>query len=311
MTAQTTLSARSAPVPVALILLACLGATSGICNNTAGQLSIDGDSLLFRRSDDPPSRITVASVQNVFLSQEDKQVGGAPMAVGRAAAPFGGGRAIGLLAHKKYDMVTVEYRDSNGGLHGAIFQVGKGQGQSIVDELKGNGVHVSGSTPAVAMIQSPSTLPVPAGPGGRWSVEVSEVDAGGSAIAPEFKLAIYENLLVELAHSERFSTVFRSGDRRSSGVPGLLILKTTVESYTAGSETRRAVTTVAGATKLKLRTQLCTRDGQVLLERVVDGNVRFFGTNLRATHNVARNVANAVKTTPLPEVAAVNRDQQY
>jgi hypothetical protein len=70
---------------------------------------------------------------------------------------------------------------------------------------------------------------------------------------------------------------------------------------TPGSETKRAVTTVTGVTKLKVRNQLCTKDGQVVLERVVDGNVRFFGGNLRATHNLARNVANALKQATLPE----------
>jgi hypothetical protein len=60
---------------------------------------------------------------------------------------------------------------------------------------------------------------------------------------------------------------------------------------------------VAGATKLKVRSQLCTREGQVVVERVVDGNVRFFGGNLRATHNLARNVAKAIQQSTLPEPA--------
>jgi hypothetical protein len=80
-----------------------------------------------------------------------------------------------------------------------------------------------------------------------------------------------------------------------------LLLKTTVQKYTPGSETRRAVTTVSGATKLNVRSQLCTPDGQVVLERIVDGNVRFFGGNLRATHSLAHNVADSFKKATLPE----------
>jgi hypothetical protein len=150
-------------------------------------------------------------------------------------------------------------------------------------------------------------LPVPALAGindGRvpqWRVEVNPIDAGGSSIAPEFKMAMYENLVTELTKSTQFSAVLRSGDSSANGVSNLLILKTTVESYTPGSETKRAVTTVAGATKLKVRSQLCTKDGQVVLERVVHGNVRFFGGNLRATHNLARNVAKLLKQATLPE----------
>ena len=154
-------------------------------------------------------------------------------------------------------------------------------------------------TVGIAIIESAVTLPVLAEANdsavSQSSVEVKQVDAGDLSIEPEFKVAIYENLLEELVKSKQFSAVLRSGDRRAKDVPRLLILKITVESYTAGSETKRAVTTVTGATKLKVRSQLCTREGQVVFERVVDGNVRFFGGNLRATHNLARNVANALK----------------
>jgi hypothetical protein len=132
------------------------------------------------------------------------------------------------------------------------------------------------------------------------SVRVDQVDPGDVVIEPAFRVAIYENLLVELAKTGRFKQVFRSGDRDAGAIPDLLVLKTTVQQYTPGSETRRAVTTVAGATKLKVRTQLCTRQGQVVLEQVVNGNVRFFGGNLRATHNLARNVAGRIKQSTLP-----------
>ena len=162
-------------------------------------------------------------------------------------------------------------------------------------------------TAAIAIGLSALTVPVLAGVNrtgvAQWSVVVNQVDPGGLSIGPEFEAAIYENLLDELVKTKEFSTVLRSGDRAANDVPALLILKTTIESYTPGSETKRAVTTVAGATKLKVRSQLCTREGQVVLERVVDGNVRFFGGNLRATHNLARNVANAIKQSPLPEPA--------
>jgi len=137
-----------------------------------------------------------------------------------------------------------------------------------------------------------------------WSVQINQVEAGNSNIAPEFKAAIYENLIVEFTKTNQFSAVLRGGDRNANGVSNLLIVKTTVESFAPGSETKRAVTTVTGATKLKVRTQLCTRDGEVVLERVVDGNVRFFGGNLRATHNLAHHVANALKQATLPEPPA-------
>jgi hypothetical protein len=136
----------------------------------------------------------------------------------------------------------------------------------------------------------------------RWDLQVDTVESGDVNIGPDFKVAIYENLLKELARTKRYERVFRDGDRNANGVHTLLILKTTVESYTPGSEAKRAVTTVAGATKLKVLSKLSTQEGQVVLERSVSGNVRFFGGNLRATHNLAHNIAKAIEQSTLPVV---------
>jgi hypothetical protein len=129
----------------------------------------------------------------------------------------------------------------------------------------------------------------------RYSVQVGQIDAGNLDLSYSFQLAIYENLVDELNKTKQFQQVFRDGDVKASEVPNLLALKTTVEEYTPGSETRRAVTTVSGATKLTVRSQLLTSDGKVVLERRVNGDVRFFGSNLRATHNLAHNIAKTIK----------------
>jgi hypothetical protein len=129
----------------------------------------------------------------------------------------------------------------------------------------------------------------------KWSVQVERIDAGQLDLAHSFQVAIYENLLEELNKTKRFKYVLREGDSKASEIPDLLILKTMVVKYTRGSETQRAVTTVSGATKLTVRSQLITRDGKIVLDRTVQGNVRFFGSNLRATHNLARNIAKMIK----------------
>src|SRR5882757_205667 len=139
----------------------------------------------------------------------------------------------------------------------------------------------------------------------QWSLQVDKVDPGDVIIERSFRDAIYENLMQELAKTKQFKQLYRSGDRNATDVHRLLILKTTVQAYTPGSETRRAVTTVSGATKLNVRIQLLTPEGHQVLEHVVAGNVRFIGSNLRATHNLARSVAATLKRSTLPETAAV------
>ena len=139
-------SASSSPV---LRARAVLG-LEHVANNSMGELSIQDDVFVYSRREGPTIRMPLSAIQGAFLSQEDKQVGGIPMALGRAATPYGGGRVISLFAHKKYDFMTLEYLDSNGGFHGTIYQLNKGQGQVLADELGAKGVHVSGLEIATA-----------------------------------------------------------------------------------------------------------------------------------------------------------------
>lgn len=114
----------------------------GAANNAGGTLSIEDSALHFQNDGKPAVEVKIDSVQDVFLGEEDKQIGGMPMTLGKAAAPYGGGRVVSLFAHKKYDTLTLEYADANGGIHGAIFQLDKGQGEIFRNELVAKGVRV-------------------------------------------------------------------------------------------------------------------------------------------------------------------------
>jgi hypothetical protein len=129
----------SAPFSIRATYLMGLENTKGNCNGT---LSIQDNALQFQRDGKSAAQVMIASVQAVFVGGESKQVGGVPMKLGKAAAPYGGGRVVSLFAHKKYDTVTLEYVDDDGGLHGAIFQLSKGQGELVRDELVARGVRV-------------------------------------------------------------------------------------------------------------------------------------------------------------------------
>jgi hypothetical protein len=112
-------------------------------NNSTGTLSVQDDSLQFQQNGKPGAKVKIALVRDVFLGAESKQVGGLPMTLGKTAAPFGGGRVVSLFTHKKYDTLTLEYVDADRGIHGAIFQLAKGQGELVKSELIAQGVTVS------------------------------------------------------------------------------------------------------------------------------------------------------------------------
>ena len=112
-------------------------------NNCKGILSIQNNALRFQKYGNPDAEVNVASVRSLFLGEESQQIGGLPMKIGKAALPYGGGRVVSLFAHKKYDTLTLEYVDVDGGVHGAIFQVAKGQGELVRNELVARGASFS------------------------------------------------------------------------------------------------------------------------------------------------------------------------
>lgn len=289
-------SAASSPIRVKHVL-----GFEGVKRNASGELSIQDDAVRFVSDGSPAAQVSISSIQNISLSVEDKQVGGVPMMLGKTAVPYGGGRVVSLFSHRKYDGLTIEYLDSSGGFHGAIFRLAKGQGQTFKEDLIASGAHLTASqVPVSGQSIEGEFLKATQ----QWSVQVDRIDPGATALDPCFSDATYENLLQELARSKQFAHVFRSGDRNANDFSGVLVLKTLVEKYSPGSETRRAVTTVAGATKLNVHIQLLTRDGRVVIERAVKGDVRFIGDNLRATNKVAGNAAKILKRATLPEPAA-------
>jgi hypothetical protein len=53
-----------------------------------------------------------------------------------------------------------------------------------------------------------------------------------------------------------------------------------------------------GATKVKLNAKLTSRDGAVLIDKQVEGKVRFFGENLGVIRDVAKRITNLLRKTP-------------
>jgi hypothetical protein len=110
-------------------------------------------------------------------------------------------------------------------------------------------------------------------------------------VPAEFRIALYENLVKQLEKKGKFQHVYRDGDGRASSAVDLVVLHSSIQGFKGGSERARQVTTVAGATSIKVHCQLTTAEGQTVLERDLNGKVRFFGGNLRATYDFAKKAA--------------------
>jgi hypothetical protein len=117
-----------------------------IKSNASGQLSIANGSLEFKK-DKTDARIPVTDIDDIFVGAEMTQTGGTPGRLVKLAAPYGSGRVLSLLMRNKVDIMTVSFHGPDGGLHGVIFALPKGQGDKFREELVHAGAH---ATPVVA-----------------------------------------------------------------------------------------------------------------------------------------------------------------
>ena len=114
----------------------------GMKRNHHGTLTAQASGLNFEAKD-ARGAIAIASIQDVFTSQDSRQTGGKVLTVAKMGVPYGGGRVLSLFSHEKVDSLTLEYRDANGALHGAIFSMPLGQAVVLKKQLVDLGAHAS------------------------------------------------------------------------------------------------------------------------------------------------------------------------
>lgn len=123
------------------------------------------------------------------------------------------------------------------------------------------------------------------------AIQIEPTNGGDSGIPKEFCYAVYEHLWEQLHKSGTFSKVLRSGDRDAAAIADLVTVRTTVQKFKEGSQFQRETIKVMGATKIDVTVTVAAKDGHTLLEKPVTGKVRFFGDNLRATQDLAKEIA--------------------
>jgi hypothetical protein len=108
---------------------------------TKGRLTLVNRSLRFIY-DKGNAEVSAASIQDVVTGRDSQRVVGGALGTLTLLAPFGSGRALSLF-RKKLDTLTIQYRDSDGGLHGVIFTVPLGKAEIIKEELISYGAQTS------------------------------------------------------------------------------------------------------------------------------------------------------------------------
>jgi hypothetical protein len=114
---------------------------AGVKTQTKGILTQENGNLQFSNSKTKAS-VPIHSVEDVVSGKDSQRVLRGTFGTLTMLAPYGGGRFLSLF-RSKLDTLTIQYRDGDGALHGAIFTMQAGQADVFKKELVAQGAHTS------------------------------------------------------------------------------------------------------------------------------------------------------------------------
>ena len=110
-------------------------------SNTNGILKVENGNLQFSSSKGK-TEMPIGSVEDVITGDDSQRVFRGTIGTLTMFTPYEGGRFLSLF-RTKLDTLTLQYRDSNGALHGAIFTMAQGKADPFKKKLVGQGAHTS------------------------------------------------------------------------------------------------------------------------------------------------------------------------
>ena len=113
----------------------------GVKGKSSGRLTLEGGNLQFT-STDAKASVPLHSIEDVVTGNDSQRVFRGTFGTLTMFAPYGGGRFLGLF-RSKIDTLSIQYRDADGGLHGAIFTMATGKADPLKKEMVAQGAHTS------------------------------------------------------------------------------------------------------------------------------------------------------------------------
>jgi hypothetical protein len=114
---------------------------AGLKHNATGTLAAENGSLVFTMG---KKKVAVpgASIKEVLTGKDTERTIGGTIGVISMFAPYGGGRFLSLF-RTKIDTLAIEYIDTSGGIHGAIFVLRQGNADAAKKALLSQGARTS------------------------------------------------------------------------------------------------------------------------------------------------------------------------
>lgn len=135
-------AAQQAPGSINVVQLTGL---VGVKDHTKGTVSVQNGNLQFIHGK-AKTELAASTIEDVVTGNDSQRAVHGFVGTLTMFAPYGSGRFLSLF-RTKLDTLTLQYRDADGGLHGAILTMDVGKAEALKGLLVAQGAHTSLPTP--------------------------------------------------------------------------------------------------------------------------------------------------------------------
>jgi hypothetical protein len=266
-----------------------LAGLPGIKEKTKGSLSLSPTALIFAAPDGHAS-IERARMLSAAVGDERREMGGTAGRITRAVIPFGGGAAVATVTNKQVSLLTIQFRDEHDALHGAVFEL-PGNQATLAQQQLGSFQVRPAADPAESSCRGF------AAPG--KTMIVSPINTLGEPVPAEYKVLLYEQLLLRLREKDTFLHVYRDGDDSPGAACPEYSFALTIRAFKKGNAASRASTGPVGfflgTTSLTFHAKVQNRSGAKLLDKDFKVSERGDTESLGVADKIARSLAGRLK----------------
>ena len=251
---------------------------SGTLVITAQQLTFVGKSAT--------SMIDLPSIVALSAGNERVELWGVPGRLMRMAVPYGGGAVFATFMHHQRDMLTVEYADSDGGYHGAVFYLPGNESEQALRFI----------APSSAAHRNVVSRPCPAAGINPNSILVKQLATAQSNLPAAYRALVYEHVI------DRLRQVPGTEVHRDAVEDGLencskYTMRLSVTAFKPGSQVERASTGpvgfFVGVTEITMDVEIADAMGATVVHDRIKASQRGESESMNVIDKIAQH---AVKT---------------
>ena len=255
-----------------------------------GSISFPSGALAFT-SPGGNASIARATMLRATVGDERMEPGGTAGRISRAIIPFGGGLALAAATNKQVSLLTIEFRDEHDALHGAVFVLPKEEALQAQQQLNLPDV------PTKVQPQQPAC-----NAGGvvhANAIRVASIETPGEPVPAEYRVLLYEQLLLRLREQGTFAAIYRDGDDTPGAACAEYSFTLTLTGFKKGNAALRASTGpvgfFVGATSLTFHDRVQDANGSDLIDDDFKVSERGDTESLNVADKVARSLTAKLK----------------